>query len=251
MRWSQITEVGLVRADNEDSLLICSDIGLFVVADGMGGHQAGEVASREALKYLEKQVRLILAQTNKWEQVMLDAMQKTNEHIYAMANQEIKWRGMGTTVTACLLQDPESKKSGLNHSQGSGEVLVAHVGDSRAYVIRDDTIIQVTNDHSLVGELVKNGSITEELAHIHPKRNVLTQAIGVFPSVDVDLYKVPLYPGDRLLLCTDGLTNHLQRGEINKIVYSVKTPDEAVKKLANSALEQGGTDNVSVILIEV
>lgn len=242
MKWSQITEVGLVRANNEDSLLICSDLGLFMIADGMGGHQAGEVASREALLYLEKQVRLLLAQITGWEQIMLAAMQNTNQYIYNLANQKVKWYGMGTTVTVCWLQKYDNRY---------GEVLLAHVGDSRAYLIRAATITQITEDHSLVGELIKNGSITVESSRDHPRQNVLTQAIGVLPGVDVALYQVSLDAGDKILLCTDGLTKHLPNRAINKIVHSTITPDEAVKKLANAALEQGGTDNVSVILIEV
>ncbi|MBM7855746.1 protein phosphatase [Desulfohalotomaculum tongense] len=237
MRWSQITEVGLVRPDNEDNLLICADIGLFVVADGMGGHQAGEVASREALLCLEEQVRKMLPEAGDRGQMMIQAMHRANKHVYDLASKNAGLHGMGTTVTACLL--------------GDKEVLVAHVGDSRAYLLRDNKITQVTDDHSLVGELVKNGSITEELAQIHPKRNILTQAVGVLPSIDVDLYRIPLHKDDKLLLCTDGLTNHLKGSEINEIVNNSRDLNDAVKKLANAALEQGGTDNVSIILIEI
>ncbi|WP_031516182.1 Stp1/IreP family PP2C-type Ser/Thr phosphatase [Desulfofalx alkaliphila] len=237
MRWSQITEVGLVRSENEDSLLVCPDIGLFVVADGMGGHQAGEVASRQALVYLERYLRRELPNTADVGKLVVEAMEQANRHVYEMACNDANLQGMGTTVTACLL---------------SGDtVYVAHVGDSRAYLLRGNTIKQVTDDHSLVGELVKNGSITEDLAQVHPRRNVLTQAVGAMTNVEVDLYKLVLYKGDRLLLCTDGLTNHLVGKEIHAIVSSVDTPDEAVKKLANAALEQGGTDNVSIILIEI
>lgn len=237
MRWSQITEVGLVRPGNEDSLLACPEIGLFAVADGMGGHRAGEVASGQALMYIEQHIRREISRADDMARLMKDAIEQSNLTVYHMAGQNAALQGMGTTVTACLIQ--------------SNEVIVAHVGDSRAYLLRDNDIFQVTNDHSLVGELIKNGSITEDLAQVHPKRNILTQAVGVLPQVDVDLYCLPLFKGDRLLLCTDGLTNHLTGTDIQKFVYTADTPDKAVKDLADYALNQGGTDNVSVILIEV
>ncbi|MBO8136584.1 MAG: Stp1/IreP family PP2C-type Ser/Thr phosphatase [Desulfotomaculum sp.] len=237
MQWSLITEIGLVRKDNEDNILACPDIGLFVVADGMGGHQAGEVASHEALLCLEKEIRRMLPHSNNLGEMMVKAMHRANKHVYDLAKQDSALSGMGTTVTACMIVNQE--------------VIVAHVGDSRAYLLRDNNIMQVTNDHSLVGELIKNGSITEELAQIHPKRNVLTQAVGVSPTLNVDLYKIALQDNDRLLLCTDGLTNHLKKNEIYQIVNESRNLDEAVKSLANAALEQGGTDNVSIILIEL
>ncbi|MTI79808.1 MAG: Stp1/IreP family PP2C-type Ser/Thr phosphatase [Firmicutes bacterium] len=237
MQWSQITEVGLVRPENEDNLLVCEDIGLFVVADGMGGHRAGEVASREALLALEKELRQMINREVQIDQAMVDAMKNANKHVYKMASKDADLNGMGTTVTACLVQEKE--------------VLMAHVGDSRTYLMRDNQIIQVTDDHSLVGELIKNGTITEELAQIHPQRNVLTQAVGVSSDIDVDIYKVPLYKGDKLLLCTDGLTNHVKGIEIFSIVNSADNVAAAVKELANAALDQGGTDNVSIILIEI
>lgn len=235
MRWGQITEVGLVRPNNEDSLLICPDIGLFVVADGMGGHRAGEVASRKALAIFEQQLRARLAENTDIKQAMLQGVDEVNRQIYQISLQDSALQGMGTTITACLVQEHRA--------------LVAHVGDSRAYLIRNKEVSQITNDHSLVGELVKSGSITEELAQVHPRRNVLTQAVGVTNTVDIDLYTVPLLKDDQILLCTDGLTNHVKRDEIFNIIENIVDPQQAVKKLANTALEQGGTDNITIILI--
>ncbi|MEG6615243.1 Stp1/IreP family PP2C-type Ser/Thr phosphatase [Peptococcaceae bacterium 1198_IL3148] len=237
MKWGQITETGLVRPNNEDNLLICPDIGLFVVADGMGGHRAGEVASKQALTYLEKQLRLALSYSNDLAEKLKETITKVNQYIYEMSCQDNSLQGMGTTITACLIKDDLA--------------MVAHVGDSRAYLIRDNTIKQVTDDHSLVGELVKNGSISEELAQVHPRRNVLTQAIGVSPNVDADIYQVPLQARDQLMLCTDGLTNHLTRSDILKTVATTQDPQRAVKQLADAALSQGGTDNITIILIEI
>lgn len=237
MKWSQITEVGLVRPGNEDSLLISPDLGFFMLADGMGGHNAGEVASQQALKYLEQKVRMLLPKADDVGKMLVEALQETNAFLYQMACQDSELEGMGTTVTACLVQN--------------NEALIVHVGDSRAYLLKGDSITQITQDHSLVGELVKNGDISEELAQVHPRRNVLTQAVGVFPEVSADLYRLQLQRGDLILLCTDGLTNHLNRLQIQNIVSDASSLEQAVRNLTAAALEQGGTDNISIILIEV
>jgi protein phosphatase len=236
MKWGQITEIGLVRTNNEDNLLICPDLGLFVVADGMGGHLAGEVASQQALIYFEKQLRLALAHTNDIIDTLKQVVTAVNQHIYDMSCREEGLQGMGTTITGCLIQN--------------GQAYVVHVGDSRAYLVRENNISQVTNDHSLVGELVKSGSITEELAQVHPRRNVLTQAIGVSLTVEVDVYSVLLQPEDRIILCSDGLTNHLTRSDILQNITGLE-PQQAVRKLTDAALSQGGSDNITVILIEI
>ncbi len=238
MRWSQISEVGLVRSGNEDSVLVAPDIKFFMLADGMGGHQAGEIASQQALQYLERKVRQMLPKsTGNVSQMLVEALEETNAYIYELAGKDTRLKGMGTTVTACLLQQ--------------NEALVVHVGDSRAYLLRDNQITQITQDHSLVGELVKSGDISEELARVHPHRNILTQAVGVSLKINVDLYHVPLQKKDRILLCTDGLTAHLYKNEIKEIVTAAPSLEQAVRALTDAALEQGGTDNLSIILIEV
>lgn len=235
MRWGQITEVGLVRPNNEDSFLICPETSLFVVADGMGGHQAGEVASSKALAIFEQELTKHLDANIAGKQAMLQALNHVNKQIYQMSLQDKLLRGMGTTITACLLQQHEA--------------LLAHVGDSRAYLLRDGTASQITNDHSLVGELVKSGSITEEIAQVHPRRNVLTQAVGVTETIKIDFYHVPILKGDQILLCTDGLSNHVKRKEITSIIENITDPQQAVRRLADAALEKGGTDNITLILI--
>lgn len=237
MKWGQITEVGLVRQNNEDSLLICPDIGLFTVADGMGGHRAGEVASHKALVIFEQELRKHLAENMDIKEALVQGVREVNKQIYQLSLQKPELKGMGTTVTACLLQNRQA--------------FLVHVGDSRAYLLRDNEVTQITNDHSLVGELVKSGSITEELAQVHPRRNVLTQAVGVTDTVEIDLHTVSLMKGDQILLCTDGLTNHVKREEISEIIKDIPDPQQAVHELANRALAQGGTDNITIILINI
>ncbi|MCD5405905.1 MAG: Stp1/IreP family PP2C-type Ser/Thr phosphatase [Desulfotomaculum sp.] len=249
MKFAQITETGIVRENNEDSLLVCPDIGLFAVADGMGGHRAGDVASREALKYLEKQVRLLIERKDELRNILSEAMHRTNQFIYNMAKSEPKWHGMGTTITTCFI--PEALKTSKRSQDNASSVFIAHVGDSRAYLIMDNGIVQITSDHSLIEEMLRDGIITEDIARVHPARNVLTKAIGILETVNVDLYEVLVFRGNKILLCTDGLTGHVQCSEINEIVLEFRNIDDAAKKLVEIALKRGGTDNISVILIEM
>lgn len=236
MRWAQITDNGLVRALNEDSLCISPAIGLFAVADGMGGHRAGEVASSMALQLLEQNLGQRLKTGEKPGDALVNSVKQTNQVIYELANQNPEWTGMGTTVTACL-------------RQGS-EVFIAQVGDSRAYLLRNGGITLLTEDHSLVQELLRNGEITEEQAFLHPQRNILTRALGTKPFVEVDLYRVAVIPGDLLLLCTDGLTEHLRSEDIFFTVKKSLDIDAAVQSLLEKALQLGGSDNITVILVE-
>ena len=243
MKFSQITETGLIRENNEDSLLVCPDLGLFAVADGMGGHSAGEVASKETVEYLEKNIRSLMKENIDPENIILKAMQNTNRFVYDISKLKLNWRGMGTTVTACFIP--------VFFPGEDNNIFIAHVGDSRAYLMKNRRIIQVTSDHSLVGEMLKNGSITEETAHDHPKRNILTKAIGISKHISIDLHNISVSSGNKILLCTDGLTNHVKNFEINEIVLKFQDVEGAAKKLVDTALSRGGTDNISVILIEV
>ena len=195
MKWSQRTDVGLVRQSNEDSMLVVPDLGLLAVADGMGGHLAGEVASRVALEVLERDLRQNGNTRRDPGRALAEAVQQANQKIFDLAEQNSDQRGMGTTITACLLIGQE--------------LWVAQVGDSRAYLIRDKAISRLTEDHSLVQELYRQGGISREEMATHPRRNVLTRALGTGPVVDVDLYNQRVTAGDRILLATDGLTNLL------------------------------------------
>jgi len=236
MRWAQVTDTGLIRALNEDSLCVSTDIGLFAVADGMGGHRAGEVASGMTLQLLERELGKRLKEGEKPENALIDSIKEANRTIFELSGQNPEYTGMGTTVTACLKQGEE--------------IFVAQVGDSRAYLLRDDEIIRLTEDHSLVQELVKNGGITEEQAFAHPQRNVLTRALGTELSLVVDLYRVGVIPGDLLLLCTDGLTGYLRPDDLLFIIRNSPNLDAAVKNLLEKALQSGGADNVTIVLVE-
>lgn len=237
MRWAFATDTGCVRPNNEDSLLVRPDLGLFAVADGMGGHRAGQVASQEALKSLEKSVEKRLREGENPSNALVEAMKEANRSVFEMSSRLPGCTGMGTTVTAALI--------------GGTCGYVAQVGDSRAYLLDPDGINLITQDHSFVWELVKKGGLTEEEAMCHPRRNVLTRALGVQPVLDVDLYQVDLLPGHILLLCTDGLTEYLKAGDILSVVKNAGKIEEAVNELIGQALRAGGADNVSVILIKI
>jgi protein phosphatase len=236
MRWARLTDIGLVRALNEDSLCVLPELGLFAVADGMGGHLAGEVASAKALQVLEQELGKRLQNGEFPERALVEAIQEANRKIFELASSNQQWAGMGTTITACLKQKEV--------------IYIAQVGDSRAYLLRESQIVQLTEDHSLVRELVKNGGLTEEQALQHPQRNVLTRALGAAPSLNVDLYHNEVSPGDLVLLCTDGLTGYLLPDEIMPTIRSAPDLDTAVRGLVDKALAAGGKDNITVILLE-
>lgn len=237
MRWAQLTDVGLVRSINEDSLCVSPELDLFAVADGMGGHLAGEVASATALQMLEQELGRRLQKREIPQQALVAAVQEANRKIFELSGKNQQWAGMGTTITACLKR---------------GEVIyVAQVGDSRAYLLRESLIVQLTEDHSLVRELVKNGGLTEEQALQHPQRNVLTRALGTAPSVNVDLYHQVVGTGDLLLLCTDGLTRYLRPDEMMLTIRTSPNLDTAARGLVDKALGAGGADNISIVLLEI
>ncbi|MDA8334608.1 MAG: Stp1/IreP family PP2C-type Ser/Thr phosphatase [Peptococcaceae bacterium] len=234
MKCSQVTHTGLVRPNNEDAFLAEPALGLFAVADGMGGHRAGEVASRQALENL----RLYFQRLSPGDPGadLAAAFADVNAAILAAAGAKRAWRGMGTTCTACLVREPD--------------LWVAHIGDSRAYLVRGDGLIQLTEDHTWVLELLKNGQLTDEEARRHPRRNMLVRALGAEPDVRVDIRHIGLSPRDRVLLCTDGLTNQVTPAEMSDILTGVADPDAAVRQLMNRALALGGRDNITILLLE-
>ncbi len=236
MKWACITDTGLVRVLNEDSYHISPGDCFFSVADGMGGHRAGEVASQMALQLLKQALDRRLKGGEKADRALVDSIKEANSALWELAAGKPEWKGMGTTVTACLKR--------------SGEILIGQVGDSRAYLLRGNWICQLTEDHSLVQELVKNGSITEEEAFTHPRKNILTRALGAGNFLDVDLYRYRVLSGDQLLLCTDGLTRYMRREELLVSINSSPDPDTAVKDLLKKAICAGGADNITIILVE-
>lgn len=242
MEMVQRTEIGRVREHNEDSigLFPLSDgLTLAVVADGLGGHSAGEVASHEAIKTFEKELGKLtkdLSLKERGDHLSL-IIGKANEKVYKLAHDKNKLTGMGTTVVAVLVDEKQ--------------FVVAHVGDSRAYLLYNDGLYQMTEDHTFVNFLIKNGQLTEEEAYTHPKRSVLTRAVGTTEEVDVDISDNPWGSGDILLLCSDGLTSMISDRDIGLVLSSTSMNlDEKADRLIELALDAGGTDNISLILLQ-
>ncbi|BFT73168.1 Stp1/IreP family PP2C-type Ser/Thr phosphatase [Paenibacillus sp. P36] len=240
MKMVSRTDIGKVRLVNEDRAAIqheLNGLSLAIVADGMGGHQAGDIASQMAIDMISNELQSIHwgMPVDACKQVLKEAIEKANEKIYEFASGQESYHGMGTTVVAVI---------------ASQELLIiGHIGDSRAYKIAGESITQLTEDHSLVYELVKNGQITLEEADHHPRRNWITRALGTEPGVEVDLYEYSWRPGDTILICTDGLSGLVDSGDILRIVKSHAELDAAAKQLIQSALDEGGDDNVTVVLL--
>lgn len=238
MKVSSATSVGRIRPSNEDSYFVSppesSDMVLAVVADGMGGHNAGEIASGKAVSILKKNVQEGNGENPR--DILIRAVEKANREIYEMSIKESKFSGMGTTITACIADD--------------NRVTAAQVGDSRLYLIREGKITQITKDHSLVEMLLENGRITEEEAKHHPQKNVITRAVGTEKNVEVDMYEFTAKAGDVILLCSDGLVNMVENEEILSVIISRDALDSAADKLVDAAEIAGGTDNITVVLIE-
>ncbi len=239
MKWSKMSHIGLVRKNNEDNCCVCDDIKLFAVADGMGGHKAGEIASRLALDELTSYLRTNSTMLDKDPvEALRQAVCNANAAVLEFAStDEEKFRGMGTTITAAVHQE--------------NKIYVAHVGDSRAYLIRGEEIRLLTSDHSLVNELVKSGGITPEEAENHPQKNVLTRAIGTSRTVDVDINIEQVLSGDIIILCTDGLSNLVNPEELKQLAGTEIPLQERAKLLTERALDRGGGDNITVVLFQI
>ncbi len=226
------TDPGRKRRRNEDAYVL--DSPLFVVADGMGGARAGEVASRLAAAAFREYHE---ADDLPGEERIPAIVQEANRRIYARSQEDAQASGMGTTVTAALLD--------------GGRLIIGHVGDSRAYRLHDGELTQLTEDHSLVADLVRSGRLTPEEAEAHPQRSVITRALGTDPEVDVDALVVEAEPGDIYLLCSDGLTTMVTDDAILRIVEGAPSLEEAARELVRAANRGGGEDNVTVILFRI
>ena len=232
-RASALTDTGRRRPQNEDTF-VC-DPPLFAVADGVGGAQAGEIASRLAAAALEERLPTALG-----EDTLADLLQTANDRIYRHALDDPSAAGMGTVVTA-LLVDGEA-----------GKIAIGHVGDSRAYRLRDGVLEQLTPDHSLVGELVRSGRLSTEEAEHHPHRSVITRAVGTEPTVEVETLTVVAMPGDLYLICSDGLTDIVRDEQIAELIrVADNDPDAAAEALVAAANRAGGIDNITVVLFEM
>ncbi|MBA3728286.1 MAG: Stp1/IreP family PP2C-type Ser/Thr phosphatase [Actinobacteria bacterium] len=224
------TDIGRSRDHNEDGYLVREP--LFAVADGMGGHRGGEVASSVALESLAQ----LPKESDGLLRALVDRIREANRMVLERGESDPELRGMGTTLTALVTQEQKAH--------------VAHVGDSRAYLLRDGSLQQLTEDHSLVQRMVREGKLTPEQAGRHPQRSILTRALGVDAEVAVDELTLPLLAGDRLLLCTDGLTGMIDPDRIHEILESERDPQAASDLLVEEANGAGGDDNITVVVVD-
>ncbi|MDQ1433806.1 MAG: family protein phosphatase, partial [Actinomycetota bacterium] len=224
------TDQGLVRSNNEDAFLIDDQRALFAVADGMGGHRGGEVASHTAIEAL----RAAVANGTP----LHDAITRANDAVLARAAGDDELTGMGTTLTALV-------------AVGGRQLLIGHVGDSRAYLLHEGTLHRATDDHSLVEELVREGRLTPEQAEAHPQRAIVTRALGVDTSVDVDLYTIDIEVGDRVVICSDGLTTMVRERDIERVARTEPDPQRLAEALVAAANAAGGEDNTTVVVVDV
>ena len=239
------TDVGRVREQNEDSHLVDDGLGLFVVADGMGGHLGGKTASSLAVKTVGENVSsqqssirdgagAVPLETSPVPRILADAVRAACAAIFEHAQQDIELQGMGTTVTAMMLL--------------SQRAFIAHVGDSRCYLQRGERVIQITDDHSLVNEQIKAGLITREQARASRLKNIITRSVGFEKDVAVDTFALPLQPGDKFLMCSDGLANFVDDTEIGLALAQLSL-DEVPKAMIALANERGGDDNITVVCL--
>lgn len=229
------TNVGLVRPQNEDSYHC--DHPLYVVADGLGGHAAGEVASKMVVDRLREVAIADDATADEAQQQLAEAVRDANKRIHTSATEDAQHAGMGTTVTAAVAV--------------GDRLCFAHVGDSRAYLYRDGELEHITEDHTPVQRAVRAGVISPEEALRHPSRHVLAQAVGLDVDVEVDSPTLDLKVGDRILFCSDGLTDPVPDPTLKRLLGTFETPQETVDGLIKAALNGGGPDNVTLIVIDV
>jgi len=239
MHYAAKTHVGLVRQLNEDGFATVVDqqpYGVAVVADGMGGHLAGEVASSLAVEAVVQHIQEQADVETDPSDLLVGAIQAANRVVYDRASSSDGLSGMGTTLVASLFT--------------SAHVYLCHIGDSRAYLLQDGQLKQLTDDHTLVNELFKSGQITAEEAIHHPQRNIVTRAVGTEALVAADLSHQEWSEGDILLLCSDGLTNMVEREQMQAIVAGEATLEAKIDQLIAEALKAGGHDNITVVAIQ-
>lgn len=239
------THPGMVRSHNEDSIAADGEMGLAVLADGMGGYNAGEVASGIAIALIPAEIRKALAARKPdelngsgIERLIGEQAARANATIYQAAQSQPQYSGMGTTLVVALWYD--------------NKMAVGHIGDSRLYRLRNDTLEQITRDHSLLQEQIDSGMITKEQARHSPNKNLVTRAVGIDPQVEAEVHTYPVQPGDIYLLCSDGLPDMVADEDIANTLSSLKANlPLAAEQLVQQANDNGGRDNVSVILVRV
>lgn len=235
LRSAACTHVGMRRRENEDRHAIVSDLGLYLVADGMGGHKAGQVASQVACEGAIRAVETLQGASVSLAERLRHAVGSANREIFAAAQQTPEFSGMGTTFVGILF--------------GGERLALAHVGDSRAYLLRQERLRALTDDHSIVGELLRRHEISEEDAREHPHRHVLTRALGVRSVTEPDLAEMTPQPGDTFILCSDGLTGHVSDDEIAERLIQEDDLEVAARGLVDAANLAGGLDNITVVLV--
>jgi len=243
-----LTDVGRKRTHNEDSFLVDDELQLYVVADGMGGHAGGGTASRIAVETIDKELRKIregkenpfdastTLQDSPLPETIRGAVERACLNIFTAAQEDPRLAGMGTTVISLLVKDEYA--------------FFAHVGDSRAYLIRGDLIQQISEDHSLVNEQIKAGMITPEEAKHSRYKNIITRSVGFEEEVQVDVMGLVSEAGDTFILCSDGLANMLEDRELLEVVQKTKSLEDIPKKLIEMANDRGGDDNITVIVVQ-
>ena len=258
LRWGSATDPGRIRPDNEDNLLAATRV--FAVADGMGGHRAGEVASALAIDLLRSR----LSEPGADLDDVVAAIAEANADIYRAALENPAQQGMGTTITALIVigdgtsDGPDGAAAETAETAEGSPAAAPHelfalinVGDSRTYLLRHGRLRRVTVDHSYVQELVTTGHITDDEARTHPRRNIVTRALGIDPSVRVDAWTVPIVRGDRFLLCSDGLVDEVHDDAIADVLTTISDAQAAADELVALANREGGRDNVTVLVVDV
>lgn len=241
MKTANKTDIGRIRYANEDRSVVLNELNGFtvaIVADGMGGHQAGDVASQTAVEKVTAELQSSLRPemtVEERKQLLERSIAAANETVFVMSVSDEKLRSMGTTIVVAIAS-PDT-------------IVIGHIGDSRAYLISGDTIEQMTDDHTLVNELVKSGQITIEESLHHPRRNVLTRALGTEKESECDIREIGWAEGEMLLICSDGLSNMVTSSQMLETVQKPAGVDEKADKLVQLALEAGGDDNITIVLL--
>lgn len=241
MKFGVKSDKGLVRIINEDSYnVLAGYTGVpvtFIIADGMGGHNSGEVASKLAVDYTSKQILEYPESLCREESVLAsikEIMEKANSYVYAKSLEHRENAGMGTTLIIAVICEQK--------------LYIGHIGDSRVYHIRDGRMSRITTDHSFIEELIKTGSLTREEAERHPKRNIITRALGCSEEIEIDFYSCEIEGSDIFVMCTDGLTNMVTENEIMEVLEKMEDPELTCDELVQRANRMGGEDNITVIV---
>jgi PPM family protein phosphatase len=238
-RYAARTDVGMIRSGNEDNFAVDANAarGIFIVADGMGGHAAGEVASEMAVQILQRELSPLVELNDDAAKLVSNTLRKANRAIHDRTITEVDKQGMGTTASVLLL--------------AGNRYLIGQVGDSRVYLLRDGTLTQVTKDHSYVQEQVDAGFLTPEQARYHPYSNVITRCVGASPDVEPDSYRGEARTGDLFLVASDGLTGMVDDRRLGQLLGTRAEPERKVQALISEANGRGGLDNITAIIVEV